>query len=769
MRRQSLKNGNRPALWLFISIIVIYCILVFGVMPDEAPFLKYPLLAKQYISGEMDLNRIPDLSPLYFYFNVLVVSVFKSIPVSVTIIRLIQILIIGLTALYFFRIYQRHYSLRLSMIGIILFASSFSIVLYTKIIEPEPFVLFFLSGFLFYLSQKRSRKCLFYAGIFFALGVLTRSNFLPLALVIPFFLWISDRYRKLRFVFYKFLFFLLPVLLAIGFLIIRNYSIRGEFSPYAADPGYVLFEGNNPISSGQSATYPTIVYELTGEFPDRPDFQHQVYKMVAEKVQGKPLSVIESNDFWGQKAKNYIADYPLRFISLLSQKIHYFFHHYRRHDLNNAYRYDRFLHRKFPVQIPFWIISVLAIIGIFLSRREWRGQFMFLLIFFMQFLVLTLIYVSERQRIAILPFFIFFALYAIRYFYYNRRKFIFVTPIILLSFLFLGMKTDLMIEEDYLWEQTNRSYDHWIGARQDRQHFRIRSAEKRMADAIMAAPWLYQKRRLAYIPIDTAALVKQIRDLPLDRSNFSSQYSNAQLLIQLGQLDLAEAILERLYRSGYRFKRDYLHASDPLYYLGIIAEKRGNLFMARRYFEKALAASPGNPYILAHLFVLSDQDSYRDQLIRYFNRMDADFFIGEAYLNINRPDLARPRFEAVLTAFPFFRKGLVLYALTLGRLKQYKNAVSIYLKALKRRVDPVAFEKDILGIFKRWAMQEPGNPVSRFYLGMIQGQFGHLGKGIATLESLSQLDPDNGLIRKELLKLKKMASGPPYRKPDEGE
>ncbi len=750
---------QKDSIVLFLLFSLLYFILTFIIIPDASPFLKYPLLAKQYLGGVLDQNRIPDLSPVYFYFNVLIMFLFKSIMVSVKVIHVIHVFIVSFSALFLFHTFKLFFSKVLSFVGVFLFAFSYSLIVYTKIIEPESFVMFFLSGFIYFINKKNFKgKDIVFAGIFFSLGVLTRSNFLPLVLIIPLFLWIN-KVDKRNWIKNTFL-FIIPVILSVLFLIIRNYNIRGEFSPYASAPGYILFEGNNPNSSGQSAIYPPLVNDIAFEFPKKPDFHHEVYRMFARKIKGEDLSILEVNNFWGDKAKNYIFDQPLIFFNLISKKIQYFFHNYRRHDLNNAYIYDAALkHSHFPL-FPFWIISILALLGIFLSRYEWKQNFIFLILFFIQFAVLIVSYVSDRQRVAVLPVFVFFTLYSIDYFMKNKKKAVFLIPILIISFFFLFVKTDFMAEEDYIWKVTNKSYDNWIEAKAYRGLSNVNGAKAKMYDSISSSPWMVHKRRLAYIPFDTNEMVEIIEKKSLNKSGFSKIFSNAIFFVESGKLEKGEKLLLELFQKGFQFKRDFFHSSQPLYYLGVIEVKRQNYNKAIRYFKRALENNPGSPFALSQMFVLTGNQEYKNKIIRYFDKIDADFFIGKALLELGNPQLAKTYFENVLKYFPIYRKALIYYAVTLGRLKEYRKAAFVYLKALKRRLDPVYFEKDIINIYRNWSFTEKDNPVPKYYLGVILGQFGNYKQAIEVLKEALALSNINNkkMVKVELNRMKKFSS-----------
>ncbi len=285
---------------LFIFSILFQSVIIFEVLPPNA-FFKYQVAAQHYLTHELEQERLLDFSPLYFYVHVIVKTCF---PNPNPVILGIHILLAALSALLLFHLLHEFFPLSISLIGTLVFMTHRSVIVYTSTFEPEPFIIFFLLGFLvFTLKPHILSKCV--AGIFLSLSLLTRSNFFPLIIVTPLFFRFAQKDRKkwLRAV----LVFEIPIFLALSFLTLRNSTITGSFTPFSMNPGYVFFEGNNPNSTGESAIYPPLIYDSRKEFPLYADFRHELYRLFARRITKQPLSIAEVNAFWTQ---NCTSNFP---------------------------------------------------------------------------------------------------------------------------------------------------------------------------------------------------------------------------------------------------------------------------------------------------------------------------------------------------------------------------------------------------------------------------------------------------------------------------
>jgi len=370
---------------------------------------------------------------------------------------------------------------------------------------------------------------------------------------------------------------------------------------------------------------------------------------------------------------------------------------------------------------------------------------------------MMLTYVSERQRLVILPVFFFFFICALYTIFQKKKLFFSLGVVLILAYFSLAIKNDYMKEEDHLFALYNKSYKLWIQARNQRNQFQLSKARDSAAKAAALTPWLMEYRRpvcLSFSPEGFSHYALSVS--PLSRTaGFSTRYNHAILLFEAGRLEDSEAILWSLIEEGRKFKRDFLHSSQPYYYLGRIAESRENWTQAAEYFKRALKNSPGSPFSLSHLFALSENPMYEHKLNRYFDKLDANLLIAEAFLQINKASHAIPYLKYIIGKIPRFRKAHIYLSLALSRTQQISGAAQAYLHAVQIKNEPIFYEKELLSVFAQLAEDNKNDPMARYYSGLILHHFGYYRQALEKLNSALELSPQNKAILKEIELAKK--------------
>ena len=155
----------------------------------------------------------------------------------------------------------------------------------------------------------------------------------------------------------------------------RNYKITGHFVPTTLRVGLSLYEGNSPQATGGP-----ILHIL--KIPD----------------EARDLSEYEKDKFFRQEARRYIIKHPGRFLRLAAAKFIRFW--------NPVPNYPGFRH---PILIigsvaSFLPVLFLALLGIWLKRRDWRGWLLVILPV-VYFALLHMVFVgSLRYRVPLMPF-----------------------------------------------------------------------------------------------------------------------------------------------------------------------------------------------------------------------------------------------------------------------------------------------------------------------------------------------------------------------------
>ncbi|MCP5102876.1 MAG: hypothetical protein GY950_05845, partial [bacterium] len=325
------------ALSIFLVSVLFHGILAFHFLPEKIVFTKYQTVAKEYMDGKISNERLLDVSPLYLFLNITAAK-FSGKPYGFML--RVQVVLMSLAAALLFLLLKSFFNLSLSIAGAGAFVINKSVILYTRAMEPEPLIIFFMLGFIFFASRSTNTAAVL-SGVFLGFSVLTRSNFFPIALIVPllfFFKYGKENRKKwLR----PSLLFGIPVFIVISFLAVRNSGLAGSFTLFQMNPGQVVFEGNNPNSWGESAVYPPLVNDYAWQFTDQADYQHVVYRQFARKITNENLTLNQVNWFWTQKGLNFIVDYPGHFFKRLLAKVNFVFHNYRRHDLANVFWNDQ--------------------------------------------------------------------------------------------------------------------------------------------------------------------------------------------------------------------------------------------------------------------------------------------------------------------------------------------------------------------------------------------------------------------------------------------
>lgn len=688
--------------------------LVLTTFPADLQFSKYPRAAAQYLSGALPAQRILDFSPFYLYLH----AALQPLAAGWSIIGL-HILATSAAATLLFLLLRRFFPTWIAAAGTTAFALNPGIAIYTPVFEPEPFLVLALVGFL-YFSLRPERRSTIAAAFFLALAVSIRPSVLPLLFVVPLFWLVNDgRSRWLR----RTSIMLAPAFAVLLGLVIRNGAATGSYSPLVMNPGFVFFEGNNPLSSGRSSVYPPVVGELKQEVPDHPDNPHLTYRLVAERAHGAPLSTGEANRYWRGRATAFIADHPGRFLSLLASKAYFALHGHARHDVVIAQRYGERLRERWIPLIPFALVSALALGGLVVSARDWRPRLLIYALFAGQLATMLAFYVSERQRLAVVPGFVFFACAALARLaaQTGRRRAALVAFGVLGAALMLP--NDAIRDERHLWRAYAAADRARVQAFQAQRDGRLGDAGALAAASFAAAPWLRDYARPAGVAFDPGGFAERALAAGNADGDASQRFDRAQLYIEAGRLDEAERLLERLRVEG-GFDRGYVQSSEVLYHLARIAAKRGRTVQAVEQLNEALARTPGDPFVLARLAALTGDDVYRQRIVRYFGEIDAAFLIGIARFEERTEDRGLSDLTATVRLLPEFWRARIYLAAALGETGDVATGTEFFRHAMADRQDQMMLEDRILPIFARAAAIAEDEGLTQYHYGMVLAQYG---------------------------------------------
>jgi tetratricopeptide (TPR) repeat protein len=173
---------------------------------------------------------------------------------------------------------------------------------------------------------------------------------------------------------------------------LHNYLVARDPVFLSAHGGINLWLGNNPEATG----YP--------RFPGLHAGQVQMLRDsidIAETANGRPLKRAEVSAYWSAKARDYIAQNPMRWLALMLRKLGNF---------ANAFEYDDVgilpalrQHRIIFPGIRFGLVAALAVPGLLFSWRSSASARWIAAAISLHVLAVIPIFVTERYRLPVVP------------------------------------------------------------------------------------------------------------------------------------------------------------------------------------------------------------------------------------------------------------------------------------------------------------------------------------------------------------------------------
>lgn len=728
--------GRRGYSAIAAFVFAVHCALAL-LVPMPGAFLKYPGAARLLQSGEMARERIIDFSPLYLELNRLGLHLEALLGPLETFLPWLQIGLLAGAVAALAAVVSRHLGSRAAWIFAALLALDRHLVLYVRILEPEIVLLALLAAWLFFFdrdSERVATRDMLLAGVAAALAIATRPTFLPVFLVVaPLFLAFRTGFRRpwravqpwrpwLR----ATALFLLPLAAVAVLLAWRAAAATGDFRAPAMNPGTVFFEGHQPLSTGTSARYPPAVHLAVRSEPDtEPDIAHAAYRRIARAESADPaLPIAAVNDFWASRAMAFVRDQPLLAAHRLVTQLHYALHAHLFHDVTQALLLDQRLGGG-PF-MPFSLLAAFALWGAVSAARRFRHLLLFYAIAAAQLGVMSLFYVSARQRMVLLPAVLLFALYGLHDLRGRGRRGLALGLLLLGLGLALGVRDPAQQEDLYLRNGFSAALQ-----RRDQVQSRLRSGaslaslREEICAGIAEMPSRLEDIRPADYPQDQETLESCLarylrRRLAVARESErpSLEFDLAGIELLRGRIDEAEALLRPLAEAAYRFPRDGADASMPEQLLARIAFLRGDRAAARAALETALAASPGEPFVLADLWALTGDDGYRRQLLRYYSRFDQAWVGGRALLFYRQFEAGRAELAALSERMPEARRPRLELAIALGELGRDTEALAQLQIAYQGPSEPCLQASRLLPLLERLASRMEA-PRERLALGIL--------------------------------------------------
>jgi 4-amino-4-deoxy-L-arabinose transferase-like glycosyltransferase/cytochrome c-type biogenesis protein CcmH/NrfG len=263
-----------------------------------------------------------------------------------------------------------------------------------------------LLGFVLLLRSRDTDRQWWLPGIVFGLAAIARPNLLAFLAVLPVWLFLErGRTRptgptrrtalaRLAQLWGAAALVILPVT-------IRNYVVSGQFVPIAWQAGTNFYIGNSPESDGVTAIVPGTRGSWWGGYND--------VKRLAEEAAGRALKGAEIDRYWMARGAEFWRRQPGRALGLLLRKTFLWFAGYEVGNDSNLYEVKRhsfinyLLFNSRFLKFPFGVLLPLALVGVWLARRQWRRLlplYLFIGAYSVSFIAF---FVTSRYRMPMIP------------------------------------------------------------------------------------------------------------------------------------------------------------------------------------------------------------------------------------------------------------------------------------------------------------------------------------------------------------------------------
>lgn len=392
-------TAKPPAFWLPAILVVAFALrLGHFVAVHDQPFFaqlamdsqEYDRWAQEIAKGDWIGSEVFFQAPLYPY---VLATVYTIAGHRIDAVYLLQIAValLGIAAIH--RATRAMADERLALIAAGLAAAYGPFLFHDVQLLKESFAVAVASGLLFALAVAVNERQWLGAGALLGILALLRENAL---LLVPFLLPLAWRPAGgSRSFAARAAAFILGMVLVLAPVVVRNGLVGGAWLPTTYQGGVNFYIGNNPAADG---TYRPIV---PGK--QTPAQERREPARIAEQELGRKLSPHEVSSFWLHRALRWAGGHPVAFARLQLRKLGRFFDWYEQPDAVDYY-WVRGLSPVYRLPlIEFSTLSVLAVSGLWLSRRELR-RFAPCLLFALGWLTTTVaFFLFSRYRLPLVP------------------------------------------------------------------------------------------------------------------------------------------------------------------------------------------------------------------------------------------------------------------------------------------------------------------------------------------------------------------------------
>ena len=423
-------SNKREMLSLLLIFLISFALRIFYLFEIRDTFAFSMLLgdaqlfdtwAKEISQSGWLGNEVFFQAPLYPYFLAIIYSVFGH---NLIIVRLIQIILGSVSCVLVAKAGRNFFSKPVGMLSGFILAIYPPAIFFDCLIQKESLALFFMAFILFILGKMTDRvniRRMFLMGTALGLLCLLRENALVLMPIIPVWLFIQfGRNQKKRDLIIWIISFILGIVIILIPVGVRNKVVGNEFVLTTTNFGLNFYIGNNRQATG---TYVPVV-------PGHGDckFERQDATDVAEKAVGHKLNPSEVSRYWLQKAISDIKPYPVSWIRLLFKKWLLVWNFVEISDAESIYAHEdwSFILRTLGYLLHFGVICPLAILGLYLTKEEFKKTWHLFLILISYAASISLFFVFARFRHPMTAIIILYAAAGLVYLIdlFNKKKFV---------------------------------------------------------------------------------------------------------------------------------------------------------------------------------------------------------------------------------------------------------------------------------------------------------------------------------------------------------
>jgi tetratricopeptide (TPR) repeat protein len=364
---------------------------------------QYDAWAQRIAAGEWIGNEVFYQTPLYPYSLAVIYTICGH---SIWAVRLVQAMFGAVACVAIARAGARFFSEHVGWTAGVLLALYPPAIFFDGILQKASLDLLLMTTLLWALGAAQALPV---ARLFIAVGALlgamtlNRENSAALVPVIAVWIvWLSwghQRREGIRRLFALALGTAL-VLLPVG---LRNYYVGGAFLLTTAQMGPNFYIGNHHGADGGYAP----MRAGRGE----PGFEAFDARLIAEDDLKKPLSSREVSQYWMARSADDIRTAPADWLRLLARKWFLTWNALESIDAESLQTHAQFspLLNVLRYSLHFGVICPLAMLGIWLTRSEWRKLWILYALLLTFALAVTAFYVFARYRYPLAPVAILFA------------------------------------------------------------------------------------------------------------------------------------------------------------------------------------------------------------------------------------------------------------------------------------------------------------------------------------------------------------------------